>query len=378
MNNEHGPHIRCDFPGGNIEVESVDENEVLLRPDLRDTEGHWFYWYFAATAPAGRRVSFRFTETPAIGSRGPAVSRDDGRSWRWLGDEKWTGEAFGYVFPDDGAEVRFSMGMPYLERDLDRFLAQHAGNPRLRRERLCRSKAGRDVELLRVGAPASEARGRVLMTCRHHACEMMANYVLEGCMEHFISAEDGASDAQNVELIAVPFVDKDGVEEGDQGKNRRPRDHNRDYAGTSLYPETSALRERMKGRHGDALRVALDLHCPYIREDRNNMVYLVGLPDEQLWEQQVAFGETLEAQLQGSIPYEARNNLPFGEDWNTTESYKEGKCFARWAGEVKSVELASTIEIPYADAQGREVNAETARAFGRDLGRALVMYLTER
>ena len=45
----------------------------------------------------------------------------------------------------------------------------------------------------------------------------------------------------------VPFVDKDGVEEGDQGKNRAPRDHNRDYAGASMYPETGALRELGEG-----------------------------------------------------------------------------------------------------------------------------------
>jgi hypothetical protein len=53
-----------------------------------------------------------------------------------------------------------------------------------------------------------------------------------------------------VEFLIVPFVDKDGVEEGDQGKNRHPHDHNRDYATPCLYPEVQALRERAAGWSG--------------------------------------------------------------------------------------------------------------------------------
>jgi hypothetical protein len=37
--------------------------------------------------------------------------------------------------------------------------------------------------------------------------------------------------------------------------------------------------------------------------------------------------------------------------------------------------LATTIEIPYANAAGSEVNAESARALGKDLAEALAAYL---
>ena len=47
--------------------------------------------------------------------------------------------------------------------------------------------------------------------------------------------EDGYWFRRNVEVLAIPFMDKDGVEEGDQGKNRKPRDHNRDYIGQSVH-----------------------------------------------------------------------------------------------------------------------------------------------
>ena len=46
--------IRSDYPGGNVKVDKIDEaaNVVVLRPDLRDTKGNWFYWDF--TLPVRR------------------------------------------------------------------------------------------------------------------------------------------------------------------------------------------------------------------------------------------------------------------------------------------------------------------------------------
>ena len=40
--------IDTDIPGGNVLVLSSDEREALLKKDLRDTEGDWFYWCFRA------------------------------------------------------------------------------------------------------------------------------------------------------------------------------------------------------------------------------------------------------------------------------------------------------------------------------------------
>ena len=77
-------------------------------------------------------------------------------------------------------------------------------------------------------------------------------------------------------MLAIPFMDRDGVEDGDQGKNRTPHDHNRDYNERPLYPEVSALMklgESLKPR----VLVATDLHCPHIRGEWNDRVYLVGV-----------------------------------------------------------------------------------------------------
>jgi hypothetical protein len=97
--------IEANFPGGNILVDGIEGNTVHLRPDLRDTDGHWFYWNFRIRRAAGRRLRFQFDSQagPAIGARGPAVSRDEGRSWEWLGADH-TGipeDEFLIQFPQD-------------------------------------------------------------------------------------------------------------------------------------------------------------------------------------------------------------------------------------------------------------------------------------
>jgi hypothetical protein len=376
MNTENLPHIDADFPGGNIVVESVRDQEVAVHQDLRDTEGDWFYWYFRVRGAAGRSLRFEFTQSRAIGVRGPALSRNQGRSWQWLGSDCVEDNGFSYAFPADADEVRFSFAMPYLAEDFETFLSDHAESALLRREVLCHSTHGREVDLLRVGQCDGDPSCRVLVTCRHHCCEMMASYVLEGLLEAVLAGEPGAGWlAENAEIVAVPFVDKDGVEEGDQGKYRRPRDHNRDYVGESIYPETKALRELVEGGSLSKLRVGLDLHCPHVSGELNQKIYLVGLPDEANWEEQQRFGAMLESSIRGPLPYRAENNLPFGEGWNTHKSYEEGMSFARWAADHGGVIMASTIETPYADAGGEEVNQQTARKFGVDLARALAEYL---
>ena len=77
--------IDADFPGGNIVVDRLLPDGAELHPDLRDTEGGWFYWCFRVCGAAGLTLSFRFTAQDPIGVRGPAVSLDAGITWNWLG-----------------------------------------------------------------------------------------------------------------------------------------------------------------------------------------------------------------------------------------------------------------------------------------------------
>jgi predicted deacylase len=368
--------VDADFPGGNIIVDRIEGDTVFLRPDQRDSSTWWFYWHFRVRGAAGRTVKFQFAGRSPIGTRGPAVSDDGGRNWTWLDPEARWDSSFTYEFGEQDHDVRFCFSIPHLEANLQQFLFRHADNPHLAVHDLGSSRKGRRVERLHVGKIHGDPKYRVLLTARHHACEMIASYTLEGLLEAALSDTSlGRWFQSNVEILAVPFVDKDGVEDGDQGKNRKPHDHNRDYAGQSVYPAVAAIRRFVPEWSEEKLRVVLDLHCPYIGGIYNEVVYLVGSSDPAIWEQQQEFGAILESVRQGPLPYSVNSSLPFGTGWNTASNYGKQKSCGRWGSEQPGVLMASTIEIPYANVGAVLVTAEKARAFGRDLARALRRYL---
>ncbi len=367
--------ITSDFPGGNILVEEISGDTVRLRQDLRDTEGDWFYWNFAVSGAAGRTVEFEFCGSVALGTRGPAWSRDGGATWQWLGAGER--ERFAFSFPAGAETVQFCMTIPYTEENWRELLAQASERGPLRAGRLCESRKGREVEMLSVGCVEKTPRFRAALLARHHCCETMASFVLDGVVDYVtVSDEEEAAWLRDkVEFIVLPFLDKDGVEEGDQGKNRRPRDHIRDYGPESLYPETAAVKKLFAGPLAAPLEVALDLHCPWLFGGLNEAIYVVGSRSEAIWQEQQKFAALLESARCGPLPFQAADSLPFGRDWNVATNFEKGIPFAAWAEEIPGIRLAATLEVPYASAHGVEVNAATARAFGADVARALARYV---
>ncbi|MDT8301742.1 MAG: M14 family zinc carboxypeptidase [Sedimentisphaerales bacterium] len=368
--------IDADFPGGNIIVERIEGDTIFLRPDLRDTSTWWFYWYFRVRGAAGRTLKFQFTGNNPIGTQGPAFSTDGGGTWFWLGSRAIHDSSFTYEFEQKGQDVLFCFSIPYLEDNLMQFLHKYPNNSHLSVYELCKTRKSRSVERLHAGKINGNPKYRVLLTARHHACEMIASYTLEGLLEIILSDTNlGHWFQKNAEVLVVPFVDKDGVEDGDQGKNRRPHDHNRDYNNNSIYPSVKSIRSFVPQWSDSKLKVFIDLHCPYIRGDNNEVIYLVGSSDSAIWQQQQEFATILESVRQGQLPYLAKSSIPFGTAWNTAANYGQFKSSSRWAGEQSGVQMSTTIEIPYANVETTIVTADNARAFGHDLARALRCYL---
>jgi hypothetical protein len=368
--------VDANFPGGNIIVDDIKSDTVYLRPDQRDSSKWWFYWYFRVRGAAGCTIKFQFTDKDPIGTQGPAFSTDGGHTWSWLGRDAVKASSFTYEFDRQSREVQFCFSIPYLEANLYQFLGKYSDNTYLTIRELCRTRKGRSVERLHTGKINGEPKYRVLLTARHHACEMIASYALEGFLETILSDTDvGRWFQNNVEVLAVPFMDKDGVEDGDQGKHRSPHDHNRDYISDSIYPSVQAMKEFVPQWSEGKLKVALDLHCPSLRGRHNEVIYIVGNSDPAIWRQQQEFAAILESVREGLLPYSAESSLAFGSGWNTGANYGKYKSYSRWGGEQPGVSLASTIEIPYANAGTTTVTTDNARAFGRDLAIALRRYL---
>jgi hypothetical protein len=120
----------------------------------------------------------------------------------------------------------------------------------------------------------------------------------------------------------------------------------------------------------------LDLHCPYIRGAEHEVIHFVGQEDPKQWEEVLRLSSYLEASPSGPLKFASKDNLPYGKSWNTAKNRKpDQQASAGWAAALPGVTLASTLEIPYASAGGATVTPASARALGKDLARAIRLYL---
>jgi hypothetical protein len=374
-NGQNPLKISTDFPGGNIIVNKISEDTVWLQPDLSFTEGPWFYWYFKASGISGKRVFFKFDQENMFAKYGPAYSLNNDDTWKWYGEKRITGNGFTFTFSEQDTVAYFSVAFPYTEKDLRWFLSTLSDKTNLNTDTLCITHGERAVEKIILSASENQPKFKVLITARHHACEMMASYVLEGLIESILNEKNLEFLRQNVEFLIIPFVDKDGVENGDQGKNRRPRDHNRDYDGESVYASTSALREIVPVWGEEKVVVALDLHCPWLFGSNNEDIYIAGNAEPEIEKNQIIFSKLLEKYSYGEIKSYHRHFIPFGTSWNTAANYTKGKSFGSWAGTLDGIKFAGTIEFPYANVSGIMVSKDGARAYGKTVAYSICDFI---
>lgn len=354
--------INTAFPGGNIKVTATTEDSVHVEPDLRGGRP-WFYWCFEATAAKAGKVNFVFPEKVAgfkdgaIGFQGPAISTDAGKTWKWMGTEQVDGSSFFYVFKNANERVRFAVTIPYLQTELDAFLVKNKSNRHLKKSVLTKSRHGRDVELLQIGSAGPNVKA-MLVTGRHHAAETIASYVLEGFLQEAMSESESAKEfRQKYALFAVPFVDKDGVEEGDQGKNRRPHDHNRDYGEQSIYPEIQAIKKLDKETN---FRFSLDFHCPTLVMSDHQVMYFVG-PKEH-----PAYNFQNVSEFAGLIKRGLPKNAPVGPYVWLRPVKTPVPMNSHYFGFKPGTIMAATLEIPFAPA-GKATDPASCREYGRTI-----------
>jgi hypothetical protein len=365
--------IDADFPGGNIVVEAMDGDTVVVRQELRDTTEWWFWWAFRVTGGAGRRLTFRFTDGDVFSAIGPCASWG-GDEWQWLGRDADKMTGFTAEIPEGVDSAYFAFAPLYTRRHLDTFTAEmESVRVPLHLATLCVGEAGADVPLLRVGASGQANLRQVVLTARMHACETMASFVLEGMVREWAvgDSEEARWLRDNCVLNAVPLMDADGVERGDQGKMRGPHDHNRDFSDAPLYASVRALQEMLRNDRGQ-IDLYLDLHCPWVRYGLNETIFFVGV-QEPFQREQLRFAGLLESIHSGNVPYRATDIIPFGEDWNTGPATSS----AAWVQTEIQPRLASVLEVAYAQARGGTVTPYGLREFGQSLARAIGAYLRE-
>ena len=364
----HGVEVRIStsFPGGNVVVEKIDGRTIHLDTDLRGGQP-WFYWCFDATVANPGKVLFDLGKPQKIGVRGPAVSIDEGKSWNYLGTENVEmtpqAERFTYEFTKVNQRVRFAVAIPYLQHDLNAFITKNAANPFLVKSELTKTRKGTSVDLLRIGKPGPGV-SPILVTARHHACESTASYVLEGFLQEALSESlAGKEFRKRHVLFAVPIVDKDGVEAGDQGKNRMPHDHNRDYGDNPIYPEIQAISD-IANKY--KIHFAIDFHCPALRGDIHEAMHFLGLGVPHVKDN---LNEWI-SWIKEERPQEVMAPLNFLVD-PTKPGAVNRKINSHYMATLGSCKMAATLEVPYTQVRPA-LDSDMARAYGAGLLKAWV------
>lgn len=369
--------IDTHFPGGNAIIESINGDIVRLRPDPRDSTGECYAWSIRVRGAGGKSITFNFSAQNPVGMYGPTVSLDEGVTWQWLGNPDGSMDSFRCAFPLKAPSVRLAFGIGYTDLHWQRFCGRVSRHRSFAREDiLCMSRKGRAVPRMHVGRIDGKAKHRVLLTARHHACEALPNFALEGVVLAVLTDDEtGGWFRENVELAVLPFMDRDGVEDGDHGIGRRPHDHHRDYGEVCLYPETKALREFAMRWSNQRLEFMADLHCPWIRGNAHEQLCQVAHPDPEMQAAQQQFDHGLATTMQGPLPYLQTLAASYGHDWQTPPHPSADICATEWFSKLPSMRLATSFEIPYAHCAGVRVSADKVRAFGQDLARAIRSYI---
>ena len=347
-----------DFIGGNIEYVGQNGKEIFLRQELRDTTEWWFYFRFGATAKEDGEYVFRFCNGDVIGNFGVAVSYDN-QNFFFESDTVISHRAFKKTFKA-GQTVYFAFCYPYQLADFQAFINPKLGLKNLQRIPMPYSEKGREQYAYLFGN--LNAKKTLLLTARHHACEAVANYVLEGLIEWLLTANNKVT--EDCKVLLLPFMDIDGVEDGDQGKSRFPHDHNRDYLPSPIY---SSIRFLYDYFQAEELVYAMDLHCPGKYGGIHDYMSLIE-GGEEIASAQQRFSDLLERNAgedKGEISYARSHNVLFMTEWN-----KPAPNSLSFFVEKKA-KLGFTFEIPYCGENKTAYSQDGLRRFGNIMARTL-------
>lgn len=341
--------IHNEFIGGNISVGRIEGNNIYLKNELRDTAGDWFYWAFCVEDAEAKELTFHF-EKNRLGYWGPAVSHNL-RDWHWLGE--CDGDSFTYRFAKNESKVYFAHHILYHP---ERFLsfAQEKG---FEITALCKSRKGRSVPCVKLG----KGNISIILTARHHACESTGNYVLEGVLD-----ELSKSLPSDIRIFCVPFVDYDGVIDGDQGKSRNPHDHNRDYTENPIYPEVSAIKAYAE-EYG--CNYGFDFHSPWHKGGENDTVFILRNNIDKDYRFDF-FADILESKIsENSMDYKKINDHPACTGWNQPSS-----SFACTLCKRPECDIAFTLESAYFGTEENKVSAERLVELGKAFAKTVLKF----
>lgn len=269
--------VSADFPGGSVEVRSIDAavGRIEIAPAHHEGAGWPCWWYFRVDgAESGQRLALHvgasgvpFREDKKLAAnwslpQRAAISTDD-IAWAHTAPGAVTTNGATYEVTAPASRFWLAWGPPFLPRHAEALLASVATElPGSERFELARTREGRPVNGIRVGR--RDAPLAIWVQARQHAWETGSSWVGRGFIE-WVAGDDPSAIGlrEGTEIWFVPIMDVDRVTLGAGGKEAVPRDHNRDWDEAPVYPEVAAAQKRLRALAATGrLRLYIDLHNP--------------------------------------------------------------------------------------------------------------------
>lgn len=343
-------YITSAFDSGNIEVLRCDSPETIELNIKKDNESDFYQWFHFKLVTNAEQQHHLLTIKNAGGSAYPkgwenyhAMASYDRVEWFRVPTE-FDGENLVISVTPEQESMFFAYFVPYSwDRHLD--LLQWAQQSAwVSQVHLGETLDGREMTMLMVGEPA-EGKKNIWITARQHPGESMAEWFVEGLLEHLLNEDEPLSREllEKSVFYVVPNMNPDGSVRGHLRTNAAGVNLNREWATPSLEqsPEVFHVLNKMQEVGVDCF---LDVHgdeaIPY-----NFVAGCEGIPsyDERHKSLEDAFRTAyLRATPEFQVKHGYEKDAP-GEANLTVASTAVGERFKC---------LAFTIEMPFKDNDG--------------------------
>jgi hypothetical protein len=385
--------IRSDFPGGSAKVLGIDpdNNTIHITPADDPKRGFPCWWYFRLDGVnTNLPLTLEVTANQGIVQTGePGKTREfpadyslpeyaafsmDGTNWEHTRRGERRGKQMTYHVAAAKSTFWLAWGPPFTLKDANQLIEQAcARSPYASSFVLARTRGGRPVPGLRVAQPgaAGSPRYGVWIQARQHAWESGSSWVAQGFVDWLVSNDPAAETLrQKADIVVIPIMDVDSVEEGQGGKEQVPHDQDEDWHPQPFFPEVAAgMKSLYALAKAGRLDLLLDLHNPgYSARDIDFYIAPTPLlPPERVANEQNFFN-IVQEQMTGAIKFNGR----IGPDSDTYDPVMN-KCVDAWvAAQSQPYVVSLTMETPW------NISAGTQSGYlktGAQLGRSINLYL---
>lgn len=280
------------FQGGNCIFEGEVNGELHCRPHTTSehNSGNLYYWFIARLTGANgeQKLCLHWPETtPEIAkniygkNHNFATALDntmftsvDRKNWVRVTNVQVDGQEVRFSVTTDGRPLYISVGIPYLNSDLQDLYADVAASPYAEVTEIARTPHGRPVKAIAINTGSKES---FYIQGMQHASEW-AGARVSSSMIRFLLSEEGQEYRERFSWYFVPVVNMDGTIGG--LRENFPKNMNRDWVDFEM-PEARGVRDYITGlvNSGQRMLYGADMHMGWSARDNSGACLTIYKPD---------------------------------------------------------------------------------------------------